>query len=215
MDEKNYQKFIHFLELEDKDSAVEHALELLANPNNDLKDVYENLLARSLHEFQCTSDNEKLCIWKEHARTSIIRTILEASYGEVIKRKPKDVQKKVKVVVVCPQEEFHEIGAIMITNYFSLVGFDAMYVGANTPTNDIVMAVQALNPDYIAFSVTDYYNLVVTKKVTDRLKERFPELKIIVGGQAFLQPGALEQVFHDHHIRDFAGIQTLAKAVFK
>jgi methanogenic corrinoid protein MtbC1 len=30
-----------------------------------------------------------------------------------------------KVMVVCPSEEFHEVGAIIVTNYFSLAGFDA------------------------------------------------------------------------------------------
>ena len=42
---------------------------------------------------------------------------------------------------------------------------------------EIISAVRAFSPDYVAMSVTNPYNLVVTKKITDALKETFPTLK--------------------------------------
>ncbi|MGD9886488.1 MAG: cobalamin-dependent protein [Bacilli bacterium] len=55
-------------------------------------------------------------------------------------------------------------------------------MGANTPKHDILSAVSVFKPDYVAISVTNYYNLVVTKQITKAIKEKDPSVKIIVGG---------------------------------
>lgn len=132
--------------------------------------------------------------------TSIVRTILESTYPYLIEIKKSVPKNNQKVVVVCPSEEFHEVGAIIVTNYFSLAGFDAQYIGANTPKNDILSAVKALKPDYLALSVTNYYNLVVTKQITEQVRGLFPNVKIIVGGNAFNKPGALVHLVYDYHL---------------
>ena len=106
-----------------------------------------------------------------------------------------------RVLIVCPQEEYHEIGAIIATNYFLLAGYDARYIGANTPTPEILSAIKALKPDFIALSVTNYYNLFTTKKLTEAIKAQFPDVKIILGGQAFTHPKATDQLLFDIHIQ--------------
>jgi len=66
-----------------------------------------------------------------------------------------------------------------------------------------------LSPDYLALSVTNYYNIVVAKQITDEIKAKYPHVKVIVGGQAFLQKGALEQVAHDYYLPDAERIASL------
>lgn len=198
--EKMYQDFLHYLEYEQKDEALLFILGLLQDKKVTLFDVYDRFIRPSLTEFTCKSDDEDYCIWKEHTRTSIIRTILESTYPYLIELK-KDVKpRNEKIVVVCPSEEYHEVGALIITNYFTLSGYDAMFIGANTPKDEILTAIKALRPDYLALSVTNYYNLVITKKITDEIKEKYPEVGIIVGGQAFLNSGALNTIKYDYHL---------------
>lgn len=208
---ENYQQFLTFLDNEDKDNAVGYALDLLAQKQITLQDLYYNFLTPSLNDFVCKANDESICIWKEHTRTSIIRTILESTYSFVAKnRKPSNNK---KVLVLCPPQEYHEIGAIIATHVLTLYGFDATYIGANTPKEDIYSAVRALKPDYLALSVTNYYNLFVTKTITEYLKEEFPHVKIVLGGSAFTRTGAKDQITYDYIIQTESDIEQLAKEV--
>ena len=195
-----YLAFLELVNQENKDDALLYVLDLLKKKKIELYDLYDFFLKPVLNEFECSSLDEEICIWKEHVRTSIVRTILESTYPYLIEIKKSVVKNGKKVMVVCPSEEFHEVGAIIVTNYFSLAGFDAQYIGANTPKNDIISAVKALKPDYLALSVTNYYNLVVTKQITEQVKGQFPNVKVIVGGSAFKKPGALDHLVYDYHL---------------
>lgn len=206
-----YFDFINILEKEDKDQALIFVLDLMKNQQISLEELYEQLLGPSLWNFKCQDIDQKVCIWKEHTRTSIVRTILEATYFEIIRRKALVKPLNKKVVVFTPSEEYHEIGAIMAASYFSLAGYNGQYIGANTPKHDILSAIGVFKPDYVAISVTNYYNLVVTKQITKAIKEKYPSVKIIVGGQAFSQPDALEQVDHDYFLTSFQNIFELAR----
>ena len=196
-----YPKFLDLVNHENKDEAMLYVLDLLKEKKIELYDLYDFFLRPVLNEFVCNSEDEEICIWKEHVRTSIVRTILESTYPYLIEVKKTVKPNNQKVVVVCPSEEFHEVGAIIVTNYFTLAGFDAQYIGANTPKGDIVSAVKALKPDYLALSVTNYYNLVVTKQITEQVKGLFPYVKVILGGNAFSKPGALDHLVYDYHLK--------------
>lgn len=191
---KKYQDFISLLDKEDKDKCLLFINELFENGAS-VKEVYENYLIPALAEYNCDSANEEICIWKEHTRTSIIRTILESTYIHLIKQKKPSIKKS--VLVACPQLEYHEIGAIIAANFFILEGFDAKYIGANTPSEQIISAVNILKPDFLALSITNYYNVVAVKKLTENLKTLNPDLKIILGGQATKNTRTLEQLSYD------------------
>ena len=94
MKEKNYQEFIDLLDKEDKDRCLTYIIELFEGGAS-IKDVYENYIIPSLAEYNCDSDIEEICIWKEHARTSIIRTILESTYPYLIKQKKQSARKQI------------------------------------------------------------------------------------------------------------------------
>lgn len=212
MEGKKYIAFLKLLEEENKDLALMFIIDLLQN-NQSLKDIYEDYLIPSLKEYECNQTDEEICVWKEHTRTSIIRTIIEATYQYVIKERKSSIDKS--VIVLCPQEEYHEVGALIATNYFILTGFDAKFIGANTPSDNIISALRILKPDYIALSVTDYYNIVVTKKLTEKIKDMFPETKIIIGGQAFSHKDALKQVTYNYILQTRKDIFDFAKEVAK
>ncbi|MDD4063548.1 MAG: cobalamin-dependent protein [Bacilli bacterium] len=201
--QKNYQEFLELLNQERKDECVIYIMELF-NSGFSVKEVYEQYIIPSLAEYECNSDVEEICIWKEHTRTSIIRTILESSYPYLIKQKKEKINKS--IIVACPQLEYHEIGAIINTNFFILEGFDAKYIGANTPSEQIISAVKILKPDYLALSITNYYNIVATKKLIETLKENNKEIKVIIGGQATKNPLTIAQLKYDYILQSYEDI---------
>jgi len=213
--EKIYEQFLSYLKKEDKKQSVLFALSLLEEEKLNIEDLYKHILAPSLILFECDVNDEDICIWKEHTRTSIIRTIIEAAYPYIVKRVDNITPMGKKVVVLTPAFEYHEIGAIMVSHLLVLEGFDASYIGANTPKQDIISALRAYHPDYIAFSVTNPYNIVVTQQICDEIKKFFPNIKIILGGQAFNEQAALNSVKYDYLLSDFDAIKQFAKEVRK
>lgn len=208
-----FEKFVEYLNQEDKDSSVNYVLKLLDEKLLTLEQVYLELLVPAQNSFVCKEEDKEICIWKEHSRTSIIRTILECTYPYVIERRKSIKKVNKKVVIFTPSEEYHEIGAIIVNNYFQLAGFNSQYIGANTPKSDIILAIKAYKPDFVAISVTNYYNIVVTKLIAQEIRKNYPEVKIIIGGQAFLQQGAINQVEHDYYMIKADNVFDIAKEV--
>lgn len=210
---KEFNRFMEMLDRERKDEAVSFAIGLLDKGTLSIEELYLELLAPSLHLFSCKAGDEEICIWKEHFRTSIIRTILESSYVYILKRIKKVQKIETKIVVMTPAFEYHEIGAIMNAHFMMLEGFDASYIGANTPKNEILSAIRAYHPDYVALSVTNPYNLVITKQITDDIRRFFPEVKIILGGQAFREPHNVEFLQYDEIMQSLEDLKAFRKRV--
>lgn len=208
-----YDQFLHYLSIEDKQNAVHFMLDLLHTEKISLTELYQDYLTRSLNEFICPVENREECIWKEHTRTAIVRTIVESTYLDLAKEKSKQKRLNKSVIVVCPSEEYHEVGALIVSNFFELAGFDSRYIGANTPKSDILSAVKTLKPDYLALSVTNYYNIIQTKKITEECKLMYPNVKIIVGGNAFYHPSSIDSVQFDFHLQNYQDIESLAKGL--
>lgn len=183
---KIYDEFMKLIEKEDKEGALRFALEKLENKELDIVGLYNQVLTPALNSMEANEDN-KVLIWREHVRSSIIRTIIENCYLYVVKERKENYQFNInkKVAVVCPSEEYHEIGARMVADYFTLLGYDVMFVGSNTPTDEFVGAMEAVDISYIALSVTNYYNIVNTQRTIEKIRETSSKVMIIVGGAAF------------------------------
>ena len=166
-----------------------------------------NILRDTLYQIDC-KEGDAMCIWKEHIKSAIVRTIIEVSYPYLLKEIESVPSKNKKVLVVCPPEEYHEIGAKMAHDYFLLNGYNSIFIGANTPLEVIMDAITFEQPDYIALSVTNYYNLIPTKRIIAKIKEQHPNTTILVGGQAF-NTESIKSVQADIHITDFDSIKNL------
>ena len=156
------------------------------------------------------------CIWKEHIRTSIVRTIIECAYPYIIEERNKKYgpKPKGKAVVVCPPEELHELGALMVTDFFTLIGFSVTFVGANTPQDDIIHAIKYIKPDYVAVSITNYYNLVATRRLVLKIREmiKSTSFRLILGGQACREnPDVCEKLGADMVLQTFEEIEKLTR----
>ena len=182
----------------------------------DVRTLYDEILRPAAIGRPFEKSEEGICIWKEHVRTSIIRTIIECSSRFVYKeRKAKFGETKGEtVVVVCPTEELHELGAKMVADFFTLCGYDVTFVGANTPQSQVLAGIGYVVPAYVAISVTNHYNLVAARKLVDNMKtlrtSKGLSFKIIVGGSAFERnPELAKEIGADQHLHGFDDIKAL------
>lgn len=211
----NYsEEFSRILMSESKEEAVEYALSILIDGKLDVTKLYSDVLTPSLNNMYCLLSEKDVCIWKEHVRTAIVRTIVECCYPYVIaKRNDENAAKKGTAVVLCPPEEYHDLGARMVADYFTICGFDAVFVGGNTPYSDFYNAADKIQPKIIAISVSNYYNLVVTKKIIGELRRK-TDSKIIVGGYAFsMNRDNAAAVGADFFAESFEDIKNIAERI--
>ncbi len=214
--EKLYENLMRFLRKEDKENAFKLCMEAIESGISVVK-LYESILTPALNSIieEYDLDMESL-IWKEHVRSGIIRTIVECTYPFVLKERDKLGNKnKGKALIMCPQFEDHELGARMVSDFFTIVGYDTTFIGANTPEETVLKAIQIISPDYICISVTNHFNLVATKKTIEKIKNTLNfNGKIVLGGNAFYSDiDMYKKVGGDYLLKSFQDILELNKGV--
>jgi len=209
---KYLMEFNEIIESENREESLKFIREILENRKLSVIEVYEQILTPSLNSMESTGD-EQVDIWKEHIRTSIIRTIIENSYSYVIRDRDEKygVRSGKKIAVICPIDEYHELGARMITDYFIMLGYDAIYVGSNTPKEVFISGLKTQKLDYIAISISNPYHLISARNTIARIREEDQNVKIIVGGNAISKLGEKAEILKaDYYLSTFDDIISLA-----
>ncbi|MCM0647192.1 cobalamin-dependent protein [Clostridium swellfunianum] len=208
-----YNEFMKTIETENRNALLNFILPKLKNNEIDIITLYTEILAPSLNSM-VQNKTDKAFIWREHVRSSIIRTIIENCYPYVIKERDESYKLNInkKIAVVCPSEEYHEIGARMITDFFTLLGYNATFVGSNTPKEEFLEALQNIKLDYIAISVSNPYSLIAARKAIEKIREADPKIKILVGGSAFKhKEHSHKEIGADMYLHSFEDIKKLAE----
>ena len=120
------EDFIALLERKDKAGCIEAVTSALSRGQIDVVTLYDDVLRQALIADFCKEDEGgSYCIWEEHIRTSIVRTVIENCYPYVIKERKEryGAANGEKVLVVCPTEEYHDIGARMVADFFTFLGY--------------------------------------------------------------------------------------------
>lgn len=213
----NLAEFLKPLDREDREGCVELVRRWMDEGSITVFDLYTRVLTPSLNGFECKDKDRDICVWKEHVRSSIVRTVVENCYTQVVRESRKrypEGPKKGSVVVLCPSEEYHEIGARMVSDIFILNGFDSTFVGANTPREDIVAAIRYTRPRFVAMSISSFYNLVAARNTISELKVLKKrdglDFKVLVGGRAFTSnPDAWKDIGADGVLKSVGDIAKL------
>jgi methanogenic corrinoid protein MtbC1 len=203
-----YAEFVGLLEQGDRERCVASSLNILQRGGIGVVELYTEVIGPALDRIVCNEAPE-VCVWKEHLRTAIARTVIESAFPYVLKaRKPSNGK---KALVVCPPDELHEIGPRMVADFFTICGYKVVFVGVNTPKDSLLSAVAMEKPDYLAVSVTNFYNLVATRPLVAEAKLRHPAMTVIVGGKAFRRNSEKAVEFGADRLLDtFEDIEKLA-----
>lgn len=171
-----------------KIEALNYCMNLLAHNEISIPALYEQILAPALNQIVLERKEEDHLIWKEHVMTNIVRNIIEASFPYVLQGKEDRFikQENPTIILTSPEEEYHEIGLRMGADFFTMQGFDVIYIGCNTPLSNILSAVRVIRPKFLDISITNYLNLVSLKNITSAIRDMENiEMKIILSGSAF------------------------------
>lgn len=213
--EELYKEVLFALQAEDKKRAVTLCLDALKNNQISVVDLYEKILSPGLASVVDEYPKVEDLIWREHVRSGIIRTIIESAYPYILEQQKEPIGEK--VLVVCPEFEEHELGARMVSDFFRLEGFDTTFIGARTPVNTILKAIEIVQPKYVVISVTNFYNFVSVKKTIEEIREKAAhDLTFILGGRAIsANPNAVDFTGADLSLNGYEEIQQLREGARK
>lgn len=202
------QKFMSALSKMDKETCVELWLEILEGGEYEIPTLYETILVPSLNDIANHEHPQSVPVWEEHLQSGIVRTILELTYPYVQKRcLSAESVPPLKALILCLEEEYHEIGARMVSDYLQLLSFDVFFIGANTPNKEILDAVKEIAPQLVVISITNFYHLFKLQSLITDIKDSLHKSPtVVLGGYAIdhtpeahrlVTPDYFAQVFQD------------------
>ncbi len=175
-------KFCACLLTADFPNCIKIAESILTKENGQ-EALYLGLIQPVMYEIGRLWEQDKISTAEEHLATSIVGRILAGLYAKL----PMALTGRGKVVVTSAPNEFHELGARMLADMLEAAGWDVIFLGANTPAQELVKLVKKTDPRFLAISLTMPFSIDKVADIISTLK-RSPDLghvKIMVGGSAF------------------------------
>lgn len=151
---------------------------LAINPS--IEDLYEDIFKTALYKVGKLWETNQISVATEHLATAITEGILNELFETIISKK----RYQKTVVLACVENELHQVGIKMVADIFEKNGWDSFFLGTGIPTGELLRFIRQAKPDLLAISLSVYFNLPNLLEMLTRIRAEFPELGILVGGQA-------------------------------
>jgi methanogenic corrinoid protein MtbC1 len=148
--------------------------------NASILDLYEQVIKVSLYEVGRLWETNQISVAIEHLSTAITEGILNELFERIISKKKLNR----KVVVACMENEHHQVGAKMVADTFEMHGWESFFPGTGLSVPALISYIQEKKPDLIAVSLSIYFNAAGLLNLLETLRNNFPAIQILVGGQA-------------------------------
>ncbi len=142
-------------------------------------DLYQHLFRRALYRVGEEWEHQRIPVGVEHLATAIVEGLLNRLYPQIIAPR----RSGRRIVIGSVEGELHQVGAKMACDVFEMHGWEALYLGADTPTDELLRTLKALTPDAVglSLSVTDHLGTLLAAVAA--IRTGFPELPLLIGGQ--------------------------------
>ncbi len=198
-----YNNYLNCLINGDKGECVAIVDELINNGVT-VEKIYTELFQQALYQVGEYWEMNKISVATEHMATAITENLM-------IRMQPHFFSSErtgKKAVISCVASEYHQVGAKMVADIFEMNGWDGYFIGANTPIAELTRFLGKHNPDLVGISLSVYFNLPVLKTTIAQIRQHFPKMPIVVGGQAF-RWGGTDIVRQFNNVQYLSGIDML------
>jgi len=178
--EQLFQNYLKDL-LAGRRSRCQQTVRILIDNDIDVKRIYVDLFQRSMYQVGEFWEENRITVANEHLAAAITESLISLIYPKIFSRQ----QSGKKAVIACTVNEYHQIGAKMVTDILEMNGWDGYFLGANTSPEEVLPNIQEIQPDLVGFSLSIPSNLDNLKHTIEMVKTDFPRLELVYGGQAF------------------------------
>ncbi|MEE4194548.1 MAG: cobalamin-dependent protein [Anaerolineae bacterium] len=166
----------------------------------DVKDIYLHIFQPVQYELGRLWQMNRISIAQEHFGTALTQMAMSQLYPNVFNGEVSGF----RMIAACVGSEFHEVGIRMVTDFFAMAGWETYYLGANMPSEAIILAINEYQADLLALSITLSTQITKLRDLIGEIRGGLDhEIKILVGGHPFnVDPKAWQFVGADGYAAD-------------
>ncbi len=209
MNDSLYQNYFSYL-IKGEKNRCKQIVEELSLKNTAVERIYTDLFQRSLYQVGEYWELNRISVATEHMATAITENMMIQLQPRLFATE----RTGKKAVVACVANEYHQVGAKMIADVFEMNGWDGYFIGANTPTEELIRFLETQQPDMIGLSLSLYFNLQELKTALEQIRNKLPDTPVVVGGQAF-RWGGTEIIQQFNNVEYLSGIDALQELINK
>jgi methanogenic corrinoid protein MtbC1 len=174
--DKEYNLQILFLSLINHDR--EKSLKLLESFHGKKELSFaSDIILPLMYEVGRYWEMDKISVADEHQISALISNFIASKHGV----KTGTVEKT--ILITPAPNEFHEIGALLLSEEFRNQGWKVEYLKAGTSKEEIYQKIADTNPRIIAISIALILHARFLKELVTNLKKEYGEIPIILGGK--------------------------------
>lgn len=162
----------------------------------DIQTLYIQVFQRSLYEIGELWEQNKISVAREHLATAITDRAMNLAYAQLFSNSQPH---RKKAAISCAANEFHQIGGKMVADMLEIRSWDTHFMGANTPVAHLIQHLREESVSLLGLSLSVYFNMPSLLGMIQTIRDEFPDLDIIVGGQAF-RFGGIEHLSTFSHV---------------
>jgi methanogenic corrinoid protein MtbC1 len=173
-------EYLHAILEGEKRRACEHVLS--AARGMPVTEIYERVLTPAMRELGRMWHLGEVNVAEEHFATATTLTAMSqlASLAPVAPRNGRSV------LAASVAGNNHEIGIRMVADYFEFAGFRVIYLGPNTPLDDLAVAAVDFKADVVCLAATLPTHLMTVRDTIAQIRGACPRrLFVLAGGGAF------------------------------
>jgi MerR family transcriptional regulator, light-induced transcriptional regulator len=148
-----------------------------------LIDMEVDLMQPAMYQVGRLWQDNKISVAQEHLSTALSQNILALAFANAEFADPLGK----KVLCACVEGNHHGLGLRMISDAFETSGWDACFLGTNTPNASILSQVDKEEPDVLALSVSLPHQILGLQVLLGQLHTEMAGKRpsVVVGGLAF------------------------------
>ena len=97
------------------------------------------------------------------------------------------IKEKGVLVIGSVKDDLHDIGKNIVGMMFEGAGYKVIDLGIDTPTDKFLKAIEDHNPDIIGLAALLTTTMVNMKETTKTIKQKYPHVKVMIGGAPITQ----------------------------
>ncbi len=186
LDEGHRERTLQYLEaiLEGDRTAAESLILATLDEGTTIAGLYEGILAPAQARLGRMWHRGEISVADEHFGSATTQSIMSLIRPSFPRKKPNGRT----LVSTSTPGDLHEIGLRMVTDLFEIDGWNVIYLGANTPTTDLIELLDRRRPHLLALAVSTGLTLRDAGELLERIRETssIADLKVLIGGPPFM-----------------------------
>lgn len=151
--------------------------------------LYQSVITPAMHELGRLWEKGAITIADERLATVLTHQVLGALRPPAFADQDFEADStKPRAMLAAVQGEQHALGLRMAADLLEDLGFQTLYLGADVPTEALLLAVEELSPDLLGLSATMPESTPRLEDTVSRMSGAHPRLSVMVGGQASASP---------------------------